>query len=884
MKKTIFTLLTVLFFSTTYSQNSLWNKVSDDRITVLEKMDRISMPSNYDLYSLDFSLMKNLLSNAPLENQSEVSNLVIEFPNSEGKLERFKIFEAPIMSKELALRYPDIKSYYGKSLDDSLSIIRFSTTIFGLHVMSLSGKNQTYFIDTYTKDLNNYIVYKKSDASRTENTFNCLVQDDYESTANRTLENTSAFASDGQFRIYRLAMACTIEYAAYHINAAGLGAGTDTQKKNAVLSAMTVTMTRVNGIYERDMSLRMNLIPNNDLIIFINSDNFNNTNANTLINQSQTEIDAIIGFNNYDIGHTVSTGGGGLAQLNSPCTTSKARGITGSAAPVGDPFDIDYVAHEMGHQFGATHTFNNSCGGNISASTAVEPGSGNTIMAYAGICAPNVQSNSDSHFHAVSLAQMATFVAGTGNCAPNNPNGNSAPVVNAGSNYTIPPGTAFILKGSATDVNGDNLTYCWEQTNIISSVQPPLATSTNGPNFKSIPPSTSPNRYMPTFSEVLNGNLTPTWEVVPSVQRTLSFALTVRDNRTPNGGQTGRGNMNVVIANSTPFSVTSPSTANESWAIGSTQTITWNVGTTNIAPINTANVKISYSVDGGANFITLIESTPNDGSEVIIVPNSPSTSGRIMIEAIGNIYYCVSKNILFGYSCNITSETPNTPIADGLGANSPGTATVRTLNVASGSTIDNMKVTFNTNHAWIGDLVIKLKHPDNTEITLWNRGCNNPQRTGLNVTFQDGAPAVVCATPTTGTYSPAQPLSAFNGKPAGGIWTLTVQDFYNGDTGSVLSWGVDFGCTLANNEFISNNFNIYPNPSKGIFSFTFNSNTNNDINVNIHDISGREVFKQIYPNTGLIQQNIELKNVSSGVYMVTVLDGEVKTVKKIIIE
>lgn len=884
MKKTIFyALASILIFSTSYAQNSLWTKTSDERVNVLEKMDRISIPSKYDLYSLDFAAMKSQLQQAPMENSAGVSNLIVSFPNAQGELERFKIFEAPVMDPGLASRYPDIKSYYGKGVDDALSTIRFSTTIFGLHVMSLSGRNGTYFIDTYTKDLNNYIVYKKSDVVRTSGHFTCLVQD--EGVADKTLDANAVLASDGQFRVYRLAMACTIEYAAFHVNAAGLGAGTEAQKKAAVLAAMVVTMTRVNGVYERDMSLRMNLIANNDAIIFITTDNFNNNAAGTLINQSQTVIDGAIGLANYDIGHTVSTGGGGLAQLNSPCTSNKARGITGSPAPVGDPYDIDYVAHEMGHQFGGTHTFNNSCDGNISTGTSVEPGSGSTIMAYAGICAPNVQSNSDAHFHAVSLAQMATFVAGTGNCAPNNPNGNTPPVADAGpASYNIPNGTAFILKGTGTDANGDSLTYCWEQTNTPVSTQPPVATSTSGPNFKSNPPSASPDRYMPAFAEVLNGNLAPTWEVVPTVGRTMAFALTVRDNRMPNGGQTARDNVNVVFASTGPFSISSPSAANTSWAIGSTQTLTWNLGGSNAAPINTANVKISYSTDGGATFTTLIASTANDGSETITVPATATTNGRIMIEAIGNIYYCVSKNILFGYECDTASESPGTAIADGTGANAPGVATVRVINVTSNVTINNMKAMFASNHTWIGDLVVKLKHPDNTEITLWNRGCNNPQRTGINVTFQDGAAAAVCASPTTGTCAPAQLLAAFNGKPSAGNWTLTVQDFYNGDTGNVTSWGVDFGCTLASEQFVSNDFSISPNPNNGSFTVQFNSTTGNDIKINVHDIRGREVFNKTYTNTGLIQQNLELQNVSKGVYLVSVLDGDTKMVKKIIVE
>src|SRR5690606_10383241 len=291
----------------------------------------------------------------------------------------------------------------------------------------------------------------------------------------------------------------------------------------AVLAAMVVTMTRVNGVYERDMSLTMELVANNDAVIFIGTDSFSNDNAGQLINQSQTVINSVIGAANYDIGHTVSTGGGGLAQLNSPCTGNKARGITGSPSPVGDPFDIDYVAHEMGHQFGAQHTFNNSCDGNVSGTTSVEPGSGTTIMAYAGICAPNVQGNSDPYFHAVSIAQMSAFVAGTGNCSVNVANNNAAPIVNAGGSVTIPKGTPFILKGSAIDANGDALTYSWEQTNTEQTTQPPLPSSTTGPNFRSQIPSTSPNRFLPSLQNVLAGNLTTGWEVLSNVPRTFNF-------------------------------------------------------------------------------------------------------------------------------------------------------------------------------------------------------------------------------------------------------------------------------------------------------------------------------------------------------------------------
>ncbi len=680
-------LFSVFIFFNSFGQNALWNKVSAEATKSSVKMERASMPSKYDLYSLDIDLLKSLLLKAPLDTSNTSSNVIIAFPNPKGALEEYKIYEAPIMEKGLADKFPNLKTYTGKSIKNPAETIRFSITLFGLHVMSLSGENGTFYIDTYTKDLSHYIVYKRQDITPSKS-FHCDVID-AASDEFRSIEiggNIQNRASDSFFRTYRLAMACTIEYAAFHVNAAGLGSGTLSQKKAAVLSAMVITMARVNSVFENDMSLRMNLVANNDLIIFIDSDSFDNSNSNTLINQSQTVIDATIGSSNYDIGHTVSTGGGGLAQLNSPCGSGKARGITGQGSPVGDPFDIDYVAHEMGHQWGGNHTQNNAC--NRNATTAIEPGSASTIMGYAGICAPNVQNNSDAYFHTVSITEMIAFIAGTGGtCAVATANSNAAPTANAGIDYTIPKGTAFILKGSGSDTNGDSLTYCWEQTNNQASTQPPTQTATTGPNFRSISPSTSPNRYMPPLASVVANVLNPTWEVVPTVARTMNFALTVRDNRAPNGGQTKRDDMVLTVANVGPFLVTSPNTA-VSYVGNVSQTITWDAAGTTANGINCANVDILLSTNGGLTFpITLLAGTPNDGSQAVTIPNSPGTTNRIMIAGSNHIFYDVSNTnfTITAGTADTIAPTPPTLVASNTTTNS-------TLLTWSGAT-DNIAVT-----------------------------------------------------------------------------------------------------------------------------------------------------------------------------------------------
>lgn len=645
MRRILFAVFAVLILSNGYSQRNFWQLSSDEEVASLDKKERGSIVLEYHVFALDFAGIKNALSTAVSRESGLPSDLILAFPNPNGELEYFRVYEASIMHKELADRYPDIKSYIGIGLDDKTAMIRFSTTIFGFHGMTFSGKLGTSYIDPYTTDLNYYIVYAKKN-TMTTNTFECLVESSPEPQQEvffSPRNNTQALANNGIFRTYRLAMACTTEYAAFHVNAAGLNGGTESQKKAAVLAAMNVTMTRVNGIYERDMALTMQLVPNNDNVIFITSDNFSNNNAEQLIIQSQTVIDGFIGSANYDIGHTVSTGGGGLAQMYSPCSPNKARGVTGTNQPVGDPFDVDYVAHEMGHQWGANHTFNNFCSGNRNNSTAVEPGSGSTIMGYAGICPPNVQGNSDAHFHAVSLAEMDNFVNGQGSCSVNTSTNNMAPVITSIPNYTIPYGTAFVLRGNATDIDSSTLTYCWEQTNPQVSTQPPLSTNTTGPNFRSYPPSDSPNRYMPRIQNILAGNLTPTWEVVPFVGRSMNFALTVRDNDGPFGGQTARANMTVTTSGTIgPFSVTSQNTST-AWTTYTTQTITWDVAGTTNAPVNTSHVNIRLSIDGGMTYpILLAENTPNDGSEQITVPGVNTNSARVMVEAVNNIYFSIN--------------------------------------------------------------------------------------------------------------------------------------------------------------------------------------------------------------------------------------------------
>ncbi len=627
--------VSIFFFSTAlFAQNiePLWTKTTKAETFLKTQLYERNEPAVVNYYKLNLESLKTIVQNAP-ERGTYTSNVILNFPNIDGKLESFRIEEASNMAEELQAEYPEIRSYIGYGITNPRAVLRFSVSPQkGLSSMVLSDK-KTVFIEPYSQDLTTYRVYIRTEMDVDVNQFVCETEymeqskdfDDAIETANRN-------ANDGKLRTFRLALACTGEYASFH-------GGT----VPAVIAAMNTSMTRINGVFERDMAIRMVLVPNNSNVIFLNAatDPYTNNSGGAMLNENQSACNTFIGSANYDIGHVFSTGGGGVAQLNSPCTSGKARGVTGLPSPVGDAFDIDFVAHEMGHQFGANHTQNNDC---QRSSKSFEPGSGSTIMGYAGICAPNVQFSSDDYFHRESIREMwLNITAGASQCAAQSNTNNSAPVANAGADFTIPRSTPFILKGAATDANGGNtLTYCWEQMDATPAPMPPIPSSTVGPAFRSLDPMTSPNRYMPALPTVLSGSTSSTWEVVPSVGRIMNFHLTVRDN-VAGGASTSTDAMVVTTASTSgPFVVTSQN-SNVTWQVGSNQTITWNVANTNVAPVNTPNVNILLSTNGGASFpIVLASGVPNTGSFSVTVPNNVTNQARIMVEGAGNIFYNVN--------------------------------------------------------------------------------------------------------------------------------------------------------------------------------------------------------------------------------------------------
>jgi hypothetical protein len=641
---------------TASAQNVFWKDIQENQIPSTQS-DRWFVPKQYRTMRLSINELKNLLATAPTQEEVAAGEQGIEvsFPWPDGRMMRYRVWYAPIMAASLCAQFPEIRTYAGKCIDMPGATVWFDCTPLGFHAMTLKGDGGTAFIDPYARgNVNDYICHFKKDfVEQNGFKFSCGTED----LPNIPIPNsvTDRAGDCGKLRTYRLALAADGEYSNYF--------GATGANKAPALAAMNTSMNRVNGVYETEISVEMIMVANELNIIYTNpaTDPYTNNNGSAMLAQNQTTCDAQIGTTFYDVGHVFSTGGGGVAYVGVPCNSGfKAQGVTGSPTPVGDGYDIDYVAHEMGHQFGAQHTFygtTGSCNGNVTQADAFEPGSGSTIMAYAGICSPeDLQPHSDAYFHGISLTEIGNYVtSSSGNsCATPIANTNHAPAVPALANFTIPKSTPFVLTGSATDPDNDPLTYCWEQWNSeVGYTQPPASTNVGGPNFRSLTPVSNNFRYFPNLPDLTANNATP-WEVVPSVGRTMSFRMSVRDNVVAGGCTTSQNNSVTVTTTSGPFLVTSPNTA-VTYPGNSTQTVTWNVASTTSAPVSCANVDILISTDGGVTYSNLLLNTPNDGSQAVLMPSIITSTARIMVKCTNNIFFDIS-NVNFSLTTPLPIE------------------------------------------------------------------------------------------------------------------------------------------------------------------------------------------------------------------------------------
>lgn len=656
MKKITLFAMAILWGGSVFAgYNKVWTKITKGQANSIGTQ-RIQS-SSATFYQLNEDYMKSSLSNV---GQTAETGTIIEVPTPEGTFMSFMVWETPLMAKELAAKYPSIKTYSGYAIDQEHITIKTNMTEYGFDAMVYNGAN-TFYIDAFSDQNNGYYqsFYRKSFQVPVGKSYSCAVADDDEMATQRVNMTGSVLpksalktSSSGLRRVYRLALACTGEYAI-------AVTGTTSPTKAQVISKMAITLARVNGVYQKELSVLFELVSNNDTLVYLDpaTDPFSaNNNGPALMSQNQTNTNAVIGTLNYDIGHIFSTGGGGIADIESAChPTKKARGVTGQPNPVGDPFDIDYVAHEMGHQLGAEHTFNSgssSCAGNGSFPDAYEAGGGSTIMAYAGICAPDdLQSNSDDYFHNHSLDMISDFITNiaTGaSCGSAIPSGNNTPSIPPyGTTYNIPYKTPFELTApEAVDADNNGLYYCWDQHDLGDFGKTFANTLQDGPIFRSFRPTLSRTRVFPTLDKLLVNVNSYTGEKLPEVTRDLTFRLSVRDQYNGSGAFNFSTDEIILKATSTsgPFLVKVPNDASVYWQEGSTVTVTWDVANTTAAPVSASNVDIFLSVDGGYTYpYTLKAATPNDGSETVVVPSGSSTaSARVKVKGAGNVFFDIS--------------------------------------------------------------------------------------------------------------------------------------------------------------------------------------------------------------------------------------------------
>jgi uncharacterized repeat protein (TIGR01451 family) len=622
--------------------SNIWQDVSEGDLVV--QGERLIVPDSYRLVAADLVALQAALYAAPIETDATAIPAVVDIPLPDGSIEQFRVWESPVMHPELAAKFPHIRTFIAKGVDDPFVSGRLDLTVNGFHAMlfsptgtiyvdPFSRNDTTHYVSYFARDYTNDSPYVKHEPFGDPNAIRELVD---------RLRAGGNVTTGAELRTYRLAVATTGEYSIYHGGTIPL-----------VMAELVTAINRVTGIYEREVAVRMVLIANNDDIIYLdpNTDPYTNNSGSTMLGENQANLDAVIGSANYDIGHVFSTGGGGIASLGVVCRAGlKARGVTGLPNPIGDPFYVDYVAHEMGHQYAANHTFNGNegacSGANRYGPTAYEPGSGTTIMAYAGICgSQNIQLNSDDYFHGASFDEIVAYTtAGSGNTCPVVTNtGNNPPVVNAGvSGLTIPINTPFALTGSATDPDLDPLTYGWEEFDLGPAGHPNSPVG-NAPIFRSFDPVTSPTRLFPQLSDLLNNTQT-IGEILPGYARTLTFRLTARDNSvSPSAGGVAYAETQFTVTDQAgPFLVTRPNTA-MTLGIGTLQAIQWDVANTNAAPVSCTGVNILLSTDSGNTFpTTIVAGTPNDGRYDWVVPNTPTSTARVKVECANSIFFDIS--------------------------------------------------------------------------------------------------------------------------------------------------------------------------------------------------------------------------------------------------
>ena len=813
--RTVAVLVTALLSSFAYPDEMItgyWSDVSKGETELQASLfpKKYQDPSESRLLKLNLARLRDALSGAPVD---------IMLPDPYGGAVAFTLRSSSVMPKRLAARFPEIRAFEGVALHDSSTTIRLELTSKGLTAQVL-GPGSRWLIDPvqglspeFARSYKYSRSFQPKDEAFCELESTGLFGDGSTPSKNFSVATRRAKSTGESVKTYRLAVATTGEYGVYH-------GGTIA----SALEAVVATVNRVDGIFSTELAIRFQLVDDNDAVVFADpaTDPFTgNDDAGTLIDESQAQIDLLIGTENYDVGHTLSTGAGGLAGLGVVCREGgKAEGVTGSSRPEGDFFDVDYVAHELGHQFAADHTWNGSNGGcgpqQRGPDSAYEPGSGSSIMSYAGLCgADNIASAVDALFHHQSFDQITEYTnEGIGSvCGSEAVSGNTAPQVDAGSDYVVPRQTPLVVTGSATDQEQGSLLYSWEQRDL--GPQAALTDPDDGrfALFRMLDSSSSPERYLPALATVVSG-APDLSERIPQVAREMTMRLTVKDGA---GGVQSDDIVVSVDGDSGPFEVVSPNGGEQ---VGRSKTVEWDTGFTEQAPVSASMVEIYLSTNNGVSFDQIIDTVDNTGSANINFPAGiQSQDARLMIKGAGNIFYDVSDE---AFQLDSDRAVPPTPVLDRIEAGDTkltlyfdegqpngvvtdtyeaycATESIATetdysieallpfdentpitseLDITDDFTIeqDGIQVPVNITHTWRGDVVVDLSSPAGTTVRL---------KETVNT---DGDDNVIETYPITAL--PAESLSVFEGESTLGTWVLDVSDTQLEDSGQLENWGV----------------------------------------------------------------------------------------------
>lgn len=879
----------LLVSSVPMAQSSFWKPASKEQANSNRK-SQVIQPSIETLFEFDIQDFNSQFNST--RNNGSQTPVLVSFPTPDGRTKQYQVVEASILELSFQAKFPNIKTYRGQGVSNPQETIRFTIANNGLHGIVLDTEKGIQYINPVFKGSRIHSFYYRQDNQIEQSGWECQVIDNVNQD-HHDHDVTERNADDGLMRTFRIAIAGTAEYSNFH--------GSTPEE---VIAAMTVAVTRINAVIERDLSITLQMIDNTQLIFFdASADPFTNDNTGALLNEARDFIRTTIGIDNYDIAHVFNTAGGGVAYLGVSCEDNFNSGVSGDPNPEGQVFEFIF-AHELGHQLGSPHSFNadgGSCGANRSNVNAYEPGSGSTIMAYPGLCAeqnlPIGYGRGDMYYHQGSLSFMWNHIEGSGACPTDQvATGNSPVTVDAGPDFIIPQGTPYKLEGSSTDTDGtESHTYTWEQFDLGPSGVP-TETTVQGPLVRSFPGTNNSTRRIPRLSDLATNPGSSDWEKLATVDRDINFRLTVRDNDS-RGGQTSFDAKTLTVTTAAgPFLVTSQNQVNTLvWTPGSTQTITWDVAGTDANGIDETSVNILLSTDGGLTFDTVLASNvPNNGSYNVVAPNINEPRCRIMVESANSIFFNINDaNFAIGdytyqeacedYTFNINSTIPeNASFFSAFSLNIPDDLLITDLDV-------RVNITGSEDNS---EIVHGVRAPfETTEInTLSSYFCSGT--TGQDWIFDDEGSAIDCGNTNNGDrVIPNEPLSFADNQSSAGNWIFFISDVnVDGVTSDINTVTLSICSIVPVDNTLSTNtedwigLQIFPNPNNGNFNVNFKPESGESIQIILYDLLGREVYSKDYEYSNVFGEEINLNNARTGVYLLKIKDGNRSITKKIVVE